>query len=251
MPYRIEVKPGNATVPKGADQTIVATLNGFDGEDVVVMVQARADERVRADSAQRQTRTAPTKASSSTSPRRSSIHRGGRRPGESKHYTLKVVDLPYVQQLNLEYHFPAYTGLEPQKIEDGGDVAALRGTEVHVQITPTMKTTGGRLLVNDKYDVELALQKDGTLTGSFKADADGFYRVELNAPNGEKVAGVAAVHDRRADRRRAERVVQASRARHVGVADRRSVRRGERRRRLRRAQPRAGVLGERRRPRRW
>jgi hypothetical protein len=107
---------------------------------------------------------------------------------QSEHYTLKVVDLPYVQQLNLEYHFPSYTGLEVQKIEDGGDVAALRGTSVHVQITPTMKTTGGRLLVNDKTTIELALQKDGTLTGSFVADADGFYRVELNAPNGEKVA---------------------------------------------------------------
>ena len=44
----------------------------------------------------------------------------------SKHYTLKVVDLPYVQQLELEYHFPAYTGLAPQKVEDGGDIAVLQ-----------------------------------------------------------------------------------------------------------------------------
>ena len=26
-------------------------------------------------------------------------------------YTLKVADMPYVQKLELEYHFPAYTGL--------------------------------------------------------------------------------------------------------------------------------------------
>ena len=26
-------------------------------------------------------------------------------------YSLKVADMPYVQQLELEYHFPAYTGL--------------------------------------------------------------------------------------------------------------------------------------------
>ena len=42
-------------------------------------------------------------------------------------YTLKVVDLPYVQKLELEYHFPAYTGLEPRKVEDGGDIAVLQG----------------------------------------------------------------------------------------------------------------------------
>ena len=38
-PYRIEVKPGNVTVPKGADQTISAKLLGFDSEDVTMRVQ--------------------------------------------------------------------------------------------------------------------------------------------------------------------------------------------------------------------
>ena len=38
-PYRIEVKPGNLTVPKGADQTISAKLLGFDSEDVTMRVQ--------------------------------------------------------------------------------------------------------------------------------------------------------------------------------------------------------------------
>ncbi len=38
-PYRIEVLPGNATVPKGADQTITARLQGFDAEDASLMVR--------------------------------------------------------------------------------------------------------------------------------------------------------------------------------------------------------------------
>jgi hypothetical protein len=33
-PYRLEVKPGNATVPKGADQTVITKLLGFTTEDV-------------------------------------------------------------------------------------------------------------------------------------------------------------------------------------------------------------------------
>ena len=57
---------------------------------------------------------------------------------KSPTYTLKVVDLPYVQRLELELHFPAYTGLAPRKIEDGGDLAVLKGTEVRVKVTPTM-----------------------------------------------------------------------------------------------------------------
>ena len=44
-----------------------------------------------------------------------------------------------MQQLELEYHFPAYTGLPPQKVEDGGDIAVLKGTEVRVRAVPTMQ----------------------------------------------------------------------------------------------------------------
>jgi len=102
-------------------------------------------------------------------------------------FTLSVVDLPTVAQLDLEYHFPAYTGLDPRKVEGGGDVAAIRGTEVRLRITPTMPAPGGRILLNDGAASPLAVQSDGTLTGAFKIDGQGFYRIELTGPHGEKV----------------------------------------------------------------
>ena len=64
-------------------------------------------------------------------------------------FTLDVVDLPYVQRLELEYHFPAYTGLEPRNVEDGGDIAVLTGTEVRVTVTPTMTTPAGRIVLHE------------------------------------------------------------------------------------------------------
>ncbi len=42
-PYRIEVTPGNATVPQGADQTITAKLTGFDAEQAALMVRKSPD----------------------------------------------------------------------------------------------------------------------------------------------------------------------------------------------------------------
>ena len=50
----------------------------------------------------------------------------------------------YVQRLEVEYHFG--TWLEPQKIEDAGDIAVLRGTDVQLRVFPTMKTAGGRIM---------------------------------------------------------------------------------------------------------
>ena len=45
---------------------------------------------------------------------------------------------------------PSYTGLEPRKIEDGGDIAVLGGTDVKLTITPTMATKGGRVVLGEK-----------------------------------------------------------------------------------------------------
>ena len=36
---------------------------------------------------------------------------------ESSTFTLDVIELPYVERLELEYHFPPYTGLEPRLVE--------------------------------------------------------------------------------------------------------------------------------------
>ncbi len=53
-PYRIEVLPGNATVPKGADQTITARLQGFEAEDAALMARRSPAGRVRAAAARPQ-----------------------------------------------------------------------------------------------------------------------------------------------------------------------------------------------------
>ncbi len=105
----------------------------------------------------------------------------------SPRYSLDVVNLPTVQNLDLEYRFPAYTGLQPRKIEGGGDVAAIKGTDVLLHITPTMKTPGGRILIDDGTSMPLTTQADGTLTGQFTIKQQGFYKIELTGPQGEKV----------------------------------------------------------------
>ena len=190
-PYRIEVSPGNATVPKGVDQTITAKLDGFEADQAVLMVRKSAEsafERVpliRSENAD-----TPNQYEGMLFDLAGHVDYFVEAAGvKSSTYTLKVIDLPYVQKLELEYHFPAHTGLQPRKIEDGGDIAVLKGTEVRVRITPTMSAPGGQILLHDKDKVALTAAPDGTLSAKFVADRDGFYRVELDAPTGERVSG--------------------------------------------------------------
>lgn len=185
-PYRLDVEPGNASIAKGADTPIHVRLVGFTSDDVRVHARrgsATAFEHVAG---------VPTDDGRYEAllfnvdvPVEYYAEAEGVR---SATYTLRVVELPYVDRLDIEYRYPAYTGLEPETVEDGGDVAAPRGTEVRVRITPTMKTGGGQLLLNDKTAVPLATQPDGTLTGAFTVDGDGFYRVELEAGAKQRVS---------------------------------------------------------------
>jgi len=184
-PYKIEVQPGNTKVPRGADQAVRARLVGFSSSDVSVMMRhapGAAFERVPL---------IPAKEPGQfegmlfhlEKPTEYYVESNGVR---SEKFTLAVVDLPTVQQLDLEYRFPAYTGLEPRKAE-GGDVAAIRGTEVVLRVTPTMTTPDGKIHLSDGGAMPLTRQADGTLTGSFKIAQQGFYRIELTGPHGEKV----------------------------------------------------------------
>lgn len=184
-PYRITVTPGTATVPKGADQVIGATLDGFDSADAaIVMKKGTGDSYERVPMLKGDDGAYEGLLFDLGDTIEYFVEAAGVR---SPAFTLTVVELPYVERLDLEYTFPAYTGLEPRKIENGGDIAVLGGTEVAVTITPTMATGGGELLVGEGERVPLTAAADGTFTARFTVKDDGFYRVELDAPSGTRV----------------------------------------------------------------
>ncbi|HVW05483.1 MAG TPA: DUF4175 family protein, partial [Vicinamibacterales bacterium] len=199
-PYAIKVEPGDVTIPKGADQTIKATLAGFHSTDVVMMAKSAGETAFQrmplipgADDATFEGMMFDIK-----SPLEYYVEADGVR---SATYSMKVVELPAVENLELEYVFPSYTGLAPQKVDSGGDVAALRGTQVRVRVKPTMTSPAGRLQLDPGSPSALSTQTDGTLTGSFTIADDGYYHVELDGPHGEHVTAspkftIDAIDDR-------------------------------------------------------
>jgi hypothetical protein len=184
-PYKIEVRPGNTKVPRGADQAVSAKLIGFSSSDVTVMMrgaQNAAYDRVPLIPGKEQG-TFEGMLFHLEKPTEYYVESNGVR---SEKFTLSVVDLPTVQQMEMEYRFPAYTGLAPRKA-DGGDVAAIRGTEVVLRVTPTMTAPDGKIVLSDGNARPLTRQADGTLTGSFTIQQQGFYRIQLTGPHAEQV----------------------------------------------------------------
>ncbi|MCM3881263.1 MAG: hypothetical protein ND807_14230, partial [Vicinamibacterales bacterium] len=175
-PYRIEVKPGNITVPRGSDQLISAKLQGFNSEQAELMIRKAVSapfEHVPMVFNQ-DTKFFDGMLFDLPTSIDYFIESGGVR---SSVFTMHAADLPYVKQLEMEYVFPDYAGIAPRKIENGGDIAVLQGTRVRLRITPTMKSPAGRILV-DGAPVALT-QAEGVFTGEILVAKDGFYRIEL------------------------------------------------------------------------
>jgi hypothetical protein len=186
--FSIEVTPGNASVPKGGAIEVRARLHGFAAEGAELVLRAdTASEWVRLpmlrDSAAAEFTTRLFDLLRATE---YFVEAEGIK---SPAFHLTVSNLPAVQRLSLELRFPAYTGLPPEKIEQGGDVAAVVGTTVTVRASLTLPVRSAALRVEGGPIVALALGQDGRWTGSFQIKRDGFYRVDLVAPDGTSVPG--------------------------------------------------------------
>jgi hypothetical protein len=190
-PYIITVDPGDTGVARGADQLIHASLEGFDSDQVDITVKPSEEE-----SWQRWPMAFDDGSGTYSfmlfdlqNPMDYYVEASGVR---SDLFNIDVSDLPFVQTIDLTYHFPDYTGLAPRTVEDGGDIAAVRGTQVHLTLTPTVRVAGGRIRLEEAEPIPLELADDTTLTGVVMVTTDGFYKIELEAFDG-------TLHDASAD----------------------------------------------------
>ncbi|HET7189909.1 MAG TPA: DUF4175 family protein, partial [Gemmatimonadaceae bacterium] len=184
----VHVVPGNAAVPRGASVDVGATLAGFDSDS--------AELAFRSDSTAEWVRLpmSPDKVDGSFTARLLDLTRrtdyfvesGGHR---SAIYRLTVSDMPAVRRLALDIRYPAYTGLPGEHVEDGGDVAAVVGSNVTVRPLLTKPVRGAQLVFDDGTVVPLPLGADSVPRGAFVVRKNGFYRVDLVASDGTPVAG--------------------------------------------------------------
>jgi hypothetical protein len=184
----IKVKPGTARVPKGSDQDITATLVNFDSQNVTIFARplgskedfqgqvmepakARSDFRFSIFNIQD---SVEYFVESNTI--RSEVHK------------LNVVDLPYVKQLDLTLNFPAFTNLPTKTVEDGGDIAALKGTVASITAKLSGKVRAARIVFPDGKKTEMRVQ-GSDFVGELTVTGDTSYYVELVSNDGEAYRG--------------------------------------------------------------
>ena len=197
-PYSVSVEPGDIRIARGADQLISAQLSGFDTSKIRLLMKS-------ADSEAWQALNMTTGAELGAyelflfdlnQPMDYYVEADGVR---SQNYHIEVVELPTVEQIGLQYHYPEYTGLKPLVIEDGGDISVLRGTEVTFTITPSIPVESGELVLENGERIPLS-SAGAQLSAELTITEDSYYRVELEAVYGEMVKAspdyiIAALED--------------------------------------------------------
>src|SRR5262245_57435572 len=184
----IKVRPGTTRVPKGSDQDLIATLVNFDSQLVTVYsrpIGSKSDWQGQA--------MEPAKAKSDFRLSLFNVQDSIEYFVESNTirsevFKLNVVDLPFVKQLDLVLAFPSFTHLPAKSIEDGGDIAALKGTVATVTAHLSGKVRGARIVFTDGMKVEMR-QQGADFVGELTVAADTSYYIELVSVDGESYRG--------------------------------------------------------------
>lgn len=177
----VEVEPGSVTVRRRADVLIRARPRGFYGESASLAV-------LRGGATEWESVAMPRAAEAGgfefvlagvEDALRYKVTVGD---VTSEAYDLAVEDLPRVTRLKLVYRYPEWTRL-PERTEDpGGDVRAVAGTQVDVEIETDRPLRGGVLRVDG--GAEQALEGSGaSARGRIAVEEDGRYHLALRHGN--------------------------------------------------------------------
>ena len=152
--YDIAVTPGDRAVRRKADQLVTAQLLGFQSPKVRLYAQYRGTSKWE------QVDMQPSPGASTYEFLFSSLSDNVEyyvEAGavESKHYNLRVVDLPSVKKIRVTYHYPAWSGMKDSVEDPGGDLRAVEGTEADVAILTDRPLNKGVLVLGDDRQIEL------------------------------------------------------------------------------------------------
>ena len=176
--YQLQVLPGDVTVGRNTDEEVTARPFGFLPNAVRIFVLYQSN---------------PNWESATMVPQ----ERGGafrflltnvREPIEyyaeasgvrSPHYRISVIDVPHVSRLEIRYHYPAYTGMKDTVEPSGGDIVALRGTQVTLIAHTNLPATGGRMVLDDGSNFSMKKLGENELQATLAISKDALYHIRL------------------------------------------------------------------------
>src|ERR1700678_1174768 len=156
--YDLRVTPGDAVVRRHADQMVSALPTGLRAPNVKLYARFQSSSKWEAIAMQPQ-------AAGSFAGGYEFLFAGLPENVEyyvtagaiaSKHFSIRVTDLPSVKQIRVTYHYPAWTGMAPEVEERGGDLRAVVGTEAELDVSTDRPLPGGQIQFDSGQKIQLS-----------------------------------------------------------------------------------------------
>jgi len=182
--YQILVEPGSTTIRRRADLPVNAKTVGFYSPTARIYVRFASSAKWEETLMHRRPDDAGFEFifSGVEEPLRYYIAAGGVKTEE---YEVRVVEMPNVKKLRLTYRYPSWTGKAPATEEPGGDVRAVAGTEVEVEVETDRPLDQGLLRLNNQSNQ--SMKSTGNWSrAKLAVDKDGQYHIAA-LHNGEMV----------------------------------------------------------------
>ena len=175
--YDIRVTPGDVAVRRNSDQLVTAQIIGLKPEKVRLFAHYKSSGKAGWEPVAMQSTDASNFQFLFAGLPEDVEYYVEAGPLSSRHYKVRVVDLPTVKQLRVTYHYPKWTGM-PQVTEDhGGDLRAIEGTNAELTVRMDRPLRNGQLTLDDGKQITLSGGEGNVYKGSILMQKDGAYHV--------------------------------------------------------------------------
>jgi len=174
--YDIRVTPGDASVRRNSDQLVTAEPIGIMPEKVRLYARYHSASKWEQVTMQPQLGGSGFQFVFAGLPEGVEyyVQAGSVR---SRHYNLRVVDLPGIKQIRVTYRYPSWTGMKNVVEEHGGDLQAVEGTHADLDIVTDRPMRDGILVLDNGQKILLAGGQGNRYSGTIAMDKDGAYHV--------------------------------------------------------------------------
>ncbi|HEX4051812.1 MAG TPA: hypothetical protein VHY19_13130 [Steroidobacteraceae bacterium] len=174
---RLAVQPGNQAVRLGGSITVRSFPQGFDPAHAQLHARVGAGPWQQIDMA-REDHAFSFTFFSMRAPVSYYVSAAGVR---SPAYTLSVVAVPGLERLRLVYHYPDWTHL-PERVQEGnGDISAIAGTRVQIQVHASVALKAAELVLDGVASPMQTLGQDGQTQLQVTRDAHYYLATRIGA----------------------------------------------------------------------
>jgi hypothetical protein len=174
--YDIQVTPGDVSVRRNADQIVTAQVIGLQTE--AVRLYARYESTSKWDQVTMRPQAGASGFQFVFAGLPESVEyyvEAG--PLRSRHFNIRVLDLPGVKNVRVTYRYPEWTRMQKVVEERGGDLRAVEGTDADLEVETDRPMRDGVLVLDDEKQIRLSGGEGNVYNGTIRMEKDGVYHV--------------------------------------------------------------------------